>query len=471
MAVEHRNFWGEASQSPSHDLKGSFPGRHYDPTALQQLLEHATRRLKEQQRNCVDSSVTANDMYWAIVHSPKNKSAGYDGLPAEYYQLFPSKWAKLYELVYSAQLERRRMSKFQRRAYISLLYKGGDREEPKNYRTITLLNHDAKFGPKVMAHRLRTILPFLLDSDKTGFVQGRSIRHALIRFHDLHTFAQQERLTRAGAVLLDFAKAFDSVLWPALDMVLRHFGFGEAFRAWVSTFFKGTLVSVLVNGTASHPFELGCGVRQGDPLSPALFVLFIEPMLCYLRATTDDLGTTVPTDENPHHLLAFADDCTAILRDLDDAPRFINEVNWYASAAGLQVNVAKTHLLPFAPLDPDLRQTLTSRNLHVVGDCESARLLGVYVSPSLSTSARFSKLISSIVSQCLLWKFRARTLLGRAAILRTVVLPLLWFTAAVTVVPSSVADQVSRLCKSFLFKKNISATDTVRAPIPQEWIS
>ncbi|KAF1319013.1 Pollike protein, partial [Globisporangium splendens] len=471
MAAAHRNFWGEAFQSPSRDLKGSFPDRRYDPGSLQRLLQHATRRLTEQQRNSIDAPITANDMYWAIVHSPKNKSAGYDGLPAEYYQLFPSKWAKLYELIYAAQLERGRMSKFQRRAYISLLYKGGDREEPKNYRPITLLNHDAKFGPKVMAHRLRKILPHLLDPDQTGFVHGRSIRHALLRFQDLQTLAQQTGLTRAGAVLLDFAKAFDSVLWPALDMVLRHFGFGETFRAWVTTFFKGTLVSVLVNGTASKPFELGCGVRQGDPLSPALFVVFIEPMLCYLRDATGSLGITVPTDHTPHHLLAFADDCTGILRNLNDAPRFIEAVGVYANAAGLQLNVAKTHLLPFAPLDADLRQTLAAGNLHVVGDSESVRLLGVYVSPSLPTSARFPKLISDMVSRCLLWKYRARTLLGRAAILRTIVLPLLWYTAAVTTVPSAVADQVLRLCKTFLFKKKISSTDAVRAPMPQEWIT
>uniref|UniRef100_A0AAV1V2G3 Reverse transcriptase n=1 Tax=Peronospora matthiolae TaxID=2874970 RepID=A0AAV1V2G3_9STRA len=79
-------------------------------------------------------------------HTARGKSPGPDGLPAEYYQLFPAKWAQVLELVYAAQFRLGRMSKFQRR--VSLLFKKGSRLEPKNYRPLTLLNQDAKFGPK-----------------------------------------------------------------------------------------------------------------------------------------------------------------------------------------------------------------------------------------------------------------------------------------------------------------------------------
>ena len=133
-------------------------------------------------------------------------------------------------MIYSAQLSKGRLTKFQRRATVTLLYKKGDRSLPSNYRPITLLDHDAKLGPKILSFRLRKVLTKLLQSDQSGFVQGGSIRHALVRFQDLQQLCKT-RFPDAGAILLDFAKAFDSVLWPAFHTVLSHYGFGSTFRA------------------------------------------------------------------------------------------------------------------------------------------------------------------------------------------------------------------------------------------------
>ncbi|CAI5718702.1 unnamed protein product [Peronospora effusa] len=174
MAAEHRRYWGSVFQSPSRDLPVESDRRRYDPVALHGLLEHATARLTDAQRQALDAPITAHGLYWAITKSPTGRSAGYDGLPAEYYQLYPQRWAQVFEMVYANNLERGFMTKSQRKAYISLLFKGGDRSLPSNYRPITLLNHDAKFGSKVLAWRLRTILPTLLHPDQTGFVGGPS---------------------------------------------------------------------------------------------------------------------------------------------------------------------------------------------------------------------------------------------------------------------------------------------------------
>lgn len=342
---------------------------------------------------------------------------------------------------------------------------------PGNYRPITLLNHDAKLGPKILAFRLRKILPRFLHSDQFGFVHGRSIRYALLQFQDLQAYCRSCGHVDAGAILLDFAKAFDSVLWPALDLVLQHFGFGRTFRRLIRTFYHGTLVTVFVNGTASRYFELGCGVRQGDPLSPALFVLFLEPMLNYLRATTGHLGIQLPDDPIRQHVLAFADDCTGLLEDLNHAPTFLAHVEHYASAVGLRLNVEKTQTRPFQHCAADLRVRLFSARLSVVPDKGSTRLLGIAQSPTLPPFTRFDRLLPAMVARCQLWRYRARTLRGRAVILRTIVLPLLWYTVAVTPLPASVAAQVLNLCKSFLFKRPISSASTVRGSMPEEWLS
>ena len=77
----------------------------------------------------------------------------------------------------------------------------------------------------------------LVHPDQTGFISGLSIRHALLRFHDLHSLAHRLGWRSAGAVLLEFAKAFDSILWDALQIVLLHFGFGAFFYSKVFALF------------------------------------------------------------------------------------------------------------------------------------------------------------------------------------------------------------------------------------------
>uniref|UniRef100_A0AAV1V5R3 Reverse transcriptase domain-containing protein n=1 Tax=Peronospora matthiolae TaxID=2874970 RepID=A0AAV1V5R3_9STRA len=172
-------------------------------------------------------------------------------------------------------------------------------------------------------------------------------------------------------------------------------------------------------------------------------------MLNYLRATTGGFGVSVPTDPVFHHLLAFADDCTGILKDLADAPLFVGNVGTYAKAAGLKLNVSKTKVLPFTACDPALRVSLQHQGFTVVADYEPTVLLGIAQSPCLPACHRYDRSFPRMVTRCQLWRYRARTLRGRAVILRTIVLPLLWYTAAVTSLPTLVASQVTRLCKSF----------------------
>ena len=178
-----------------------------------------------------------------------------------------------------------------------------------------------------------------------------------MRFQDIQQLCRL-RFPDAGAILLDFAKAFDSVLWPALHTILHHFGFGATFRSWIKTFYQDNLIAIMVNGRASKFFQLGSGVRQGDPLSPSLFVLFLEPFLAYLRATTGHLGIPIPGSSTTQHLSAFADDCTGMLRDLRDTPKFMAQVKHYAMVAGLQLNASKTQLFGFRPPSSALMESL-----------------------------------------------------------------------------------------------------------------
>jgi len=249
---------------------------------------------------------------------------------------------------------------------IALIPKGNEQHTMKDWNPIALCNVLYKLIAKVLANRLKNVLHKCVSDNQSAFVPGRSILdNAMIAIEVIHHMKISKGVRDKNVALkLDISKAYDRIDWLYLKEVMIKMGFASCWIRWIMMCVETVDYSVIVNNESVGPIFPGRGLRQGDPLSPYLFILCAEGLSAVIRQAErrgDIHGISICTNAPIISHLLFADDCFLFFR-AEEREAFVmkNILETYEKASGQAISLPKSEVYYSRSVSNPTQDSITS---------------------------------------------------------------------------------------------------------------
>ena len=232
-------------------------------------------------------------------------------------------------------------------SFIALVPKVKDPCKLDQFIPISLVGATYKVISKVLAGRLKEVLPAIIDESQSAFIRNRGLVDSVLLANEV-----VEDLRRKGnsglCLKVDFEKAYDSVWWDFMYDMLGRLGFHCTWIKWIRGCMESSSVSVLVNESPTEEFRSSRGLRQRDLLAPFLFIMVAEGLAGLVRqALKANLlsGVKIRSKEVEVNFLQFADDTLFFCEDSWSNVRIMKTIlRGFELASGLKINFHKSML-------------------------------------------------------------------------------------------------------------------------------
>lgn len=344
------------------------------------INEVASAIISETQRAMLDHPFSKEENKIAIKGMNATKAPRSDGAHALFYQHYWDLVGEDTTRVCLGILNEGEEMEPINKTLITLIPKIKDPKRMRDFRPISLCNVIYKIVSKFISNRLKKVFDSLISHSQSAFITGRQISdNVLVGFECIHAL-NNRRKGRDGFVAgkLDMSKAYDRVEWNYIQEIMKKMGFSEAWTKKVMSCITSVSYSIILNGSHQEVFKPSRGLRQGDPLSPYLFLLCAEGFSALLNkeeSNSNLSGFKINNHCPPLTHIFFADDSLVFFKAKEkDLITFKQVLEAYEKASGQTINLDKS-----AFMTSKNTRMEDSRACERILDIKRTESLGVYL--------------------------------------------------------------------------------------------
>ncbi|KAL0017636.1 hypothetical protein SO802_004705 [Lithocarpus litseifolius] len=383
------------------------------------------------------------------------KAPGADGLHAGFYQQFWHEVGKSVCEVVMNVFEHGVVPEFLNDTLITLIPKCPSPESLNNYRPISLCNSVYKIISKIIVNRIRPYIGKLVAPLQTAFVLGRKGIDNVLIAQELF-FALDRKKGKEGymAIKVDLEKAYDRLEWSFIYKVLQAFHFPQNIIKVIMSCVTSTKSSILFNGSALEPFTPTRGLRQGDLISPYLFILCMEFLGHLIEQKCVD-GKWIPFKASRENVgishLFFADDLILFAKVEEKACEAISEVlNRFCEESGQKVSREKSKIYFSPNVQEGVKEEICS-NLGIQATNNIGKYLGFPINHRGAARNRLNFIAKRVMNKLAGWKAKFLSFAGRSVLVKSVMSAIPNYVMQGEALPRHFCEKLDKINWDFLW--------------------
>ncbi|KAJ0578963.1 putative RNA-directed DNA polymerase [Helianthus annuus] len=352
-----------------------------------------------------DMAVRPSELKQAVWECGSNRAPGPDGFNffflKYFWDIFEDDFLQVLDEFYSNGSVSRGCAS----AFITLIPKVRDPSNLGEYRPISLVGAINKVVSKVLANRLKKVLGTVISDNQSAFLSGKFILDGPLIINEAISWLKKSK-RKAFLFKLDFEKAYDNVNWGFLISIMTQMGFPWLWCDWVHGLLSAARAAVLVNGSPTFDFQCLKGMRQGDPLSPFLFLIVMEALSCCFNKAVDIgsfKGIRLPNNGPILSHLLFADDALIIGEwSVDSISNVIRILRGFHICSGLRINLHKSSIMGVGVPDSELDSMAST--VGCKAESLPVKYLGIPVGANMDRLSNWRAVIETFESRLSMWK-------------------------------------------------------------------